>query len=126
MEVVFNNGLSASSSYTDGGVRFKKITYSNRANWRFVPMPWANEVEAWNWFVTHDGEKYDDVGVMKILFGLLRRKDKNRRHCSAACMAALGYDDRTAHMIMPPLAYTLLMQRLHEYDWSTRGEQNAA
>jgi len=47
-EIIFSDGVSASSSFMDGGVRFKEIEY-NSANWDIIEIPWADEITARNY-----------------------------------------------------------------------------
>lgn len=90
-EIVFSDGVSASSSYIDGGVRFKTITY-NPEHWDFIEVPDYLEACSRNWFREHNGEPYDLWGNVRFAFGFAR-ESKGAWFCSEAVMAALGYQD---------------------------------
>ena len=91
-ELIFNNGESASSSFADGGVRFKRISYSTLSNWDFVHIPDSLEANARKWFEDHEGEGYDLLGNVHFLIPLVR-DSKNKSCCSEALSASLGIRD---------------------------------
>lgn len=89
-ELIFSDGVSASASFTDGGVRFKTIDF-NPAKWDIVEVQ-ASEVVAREWFKVNEGAKYDVWG----LFGFIARRIKGQQgrfFCSESIMEALGYSD---------------------------------
>jgi hypothetical protein len=91
-ELVFDNGLSASSSLMDGGVRFKEIDFSNDA-WDFLDVPLSVSQEtAHLWFLAHEGCKYDLLGNLGFVFrrGL---EDQSKWFCSEAVAASLGFSE---------------------------------
>lgn len=89
-EMVFSDGISASASFLDGGVRFKKIEYSAE-NWDFVELPALLESHARQWFVDHEGEGYDLVGNLRFLAPLRWLPDCPWRwFCSEAMAAAIN------------------------------------
>lgn len=90
-ELVFSGGLSASSSFSDGGVRFKLIEY-DPARWDFVALPQHLEAPAREYFVAHEGESYDLMGNVYQLFGFVPPASR-KQFCSEACGAALGLPD---------------------------------
>ena len=90
-EIVFSDGTSASSSYIDGGVRFKTINY-NPAHWDFIDVPSYREVAARHWFREHCGQPYDLWGNVRFVIGFAR-DSKGAWFCSESVMAALGYQD---------------------------------
>ena len=90
-ELVFSDGVSASSSYIDGGVRFKTITY-NPEHWDFIEVPEYLEASSRNWFREHNGEPYDLWGNVRFAFGFAR-ESKGAWFCSEAVMAALGFEE---------------------------------
>lgn len=90
-ELVFSDGVSASASYIDGGVRFKSIDY-NPAHWDFIEVPDYREGAARDWFRAHCGEPYDLWGNVRFVFGFAR-ESKGKWFCSEAVMAALGYKE---------------------------------
>lgn len=90
-ELIFSDGMSASASFADGGVRFKRIGYDpNR--WDFIELPDHLEEAARNWFAMHDGKPYDIAGN----FGFVWRPIRGRSgafFCSEAVAAALGFPE---------------------------------
>lgn len=89
VEAVFSNGQWASSSFEDGGVRFKAITF-NPANWFLVWVPDELESGARQWFIDHKGWKYDLLGNVHFVIPLVRHS-KRRAFCSGAIAAALRF-----------------------------------
>lgn len=91
-ELIFSDGMSASSSFLDGGVRFKKIDYDPR-RWDIytLDIP-AGEIAARNWFLQHEGHKYDTLGLAGFLVRPFKGS-KRRWFCSEAIMAALGFEE---------------------------------
>lgn len=90
VELVFADGIAASASQRDGGVRFKWITFRPE-RWDFLPVA-GDEVAARAWFARHEGAGYDYAG----LFGFVWRPGNGigrRWFCSEAIAAALGYRD---------------------------------
>lgn len=104
MELCFSDGVSASSSYMDGGVRFKQIVYDS-SRWDCAELPANLEAVARAWFTEHEGKAYDIMGDLWQVFGFIR-DDSDKFFCSAACMAALGYKD--AWRFRPNAAYSVL------------------
>ena len=90
-ELVFSDGISASSSYIDGGVRFKTIDY-NSDHWDFIEVPSYRENAARYWFREHCGQPYDLWGNVRFAIGFAR-DSKGAWFCSEAVMAALGYKE---------------------------------
>lgn len=87
-ELVFSDGLSASSSYIDDGVRFKRIVF-NHDNWDFIELPAHLERAAYMWFTKHIGEGYDLVGNLRFLFDFMRNRN-GKWFCSEALGESLG------------------------------------
>lgn len=87
-ELLFSDGLSASASYADGGVRFKPIAYSAE-HWDFVELPDRLEAPARSWFTQHNGEPYDLLGNLRFIFWMVREAPTGY-FCSEAVAAALG------------------------------------
>lgn len=90
-ELAFSDGMSASASFMDGGVRFKKIDY-DPAKWDFVDLPDEMEYGAREWFRMHEGYPYDVLGNIGFVFRPIRGMD-GALFCSEAIAAALGYPD---------------------------------
>jgi hypothetical protein len=91
MELVFSDGMSASSSFADGGVRFKNITF-DPTRWDMVDLPAELEAPARAWFVANEGKAYDIMGDLWQMLGFVRDKS-DKSFCSAACMNALGFTE---------------------------------
>lgn len=88
-EIQFSDGMSASSSLEDGGVRFKAIDY-NPDHWDYIELPDALfEEKARAWFIAHDGHKYDILGNIHFIFSVVG-DDKYKWFCSEAIGTALG------------------------------------
>lgn len=90
-EVVFSDGMSASSSYLDNGVRFKDITYDT-SKWDFFDVPDVYEAEARGWFIKHNGQGYNLVGNVRFAIGFLA-PSKNKWFCSESIAASLGLSE---------------------------------
>lgn len=88
-EIVFSNGLSASSSFMDGGVRVKEIDYSHKDDWVVLDIPWSDEKKALAYFTQRLGKSYNLRGNIHFLFGFIRG-DSDGEFCSEACAGALG------------------------------------
>lgn len=89
-EVIFSDGMCASASYLDGGVRFKRIEF-DESHWEIIEVD-ADESRARDWFISHEGDAYDLIGTARFLFGLIPQ-NPNRWFCSESVAAALGKAD---------------------------------
>lgn len=87
-ELIFSDGIAASSSYMDGGVRFKQIDFDPE-RWEFIDLLSEKEVAARQWFCDHLGQPYDLAGNFRFLFGWIREAI-GKWFCSEAAGAALG------------------------------------
>lgn len=87
-ELIFSDGLAASSSWMDGGVRFKQIDFCPE-NWDFIDLPPEGEDAARQWFRDHRGQPYDLMGNIRFLCGVVRDSE-GRWFCSEALGVALG------------------------------------
>lgn len=83
-ELVFSDGLSASATFLDGGVRFKKIDY-NPEHWDIIELPHFMETDARAWFERHEGQNYDVLGNIRFLFWLTPEEK-----CNWFCSEAIG------------------------------------
>lgn len=90
-ELVFSDGLSASASFVDGGVRFKAIEY-DPASWDYVALPPQLEAAAREWFKNHEGEAYDIMGNVHFVIGFVP-ESRRKKFCSEALAASLGMPD---------------------------------
>lgn len=94
-EMIFSNGLSASASLEDKGVRFKHIRYSNPHRWDFLPIPDPDgdlEAYAYDWYTEHEGDKYDILGNIRFLIGFVRHSP-DERFCSESNLEALKFPE---------------------------------
>lgn len=89
-ELVFSDGMCASSSWMDGGVRLKRIEF-DPAKWDVIAIE-GDEAAALSWFFDHDMDGYDLLGMFWFVFGGLRQ-DRRKWTCSEACGAALQIKD---------------------------------
>lgn len=92
VELVFSDGQSASSSFEDGGTRFKSIAYTS-GDWDIFELPAAWEANARAYFEKHVKARtgYDLLGNMRFLFGLVKQSSK-KLFCSEAAAEALSLD----------------------------------
>lgn len=90
-ELIFSDGLSASSSFIDGGVRFKSIDYKED-NWDFVELPDYLEAQAREWFEEHEGDKYDVLGNIRFVLFFFRHS-KTKHFCNEAISDSLGFKE---------------------------------
>lgn len=88
-ELVFSDGLSASASYIDGGVRLKRIDY-NPAHWDLIDLPQSLEPYARAWFESRLGAPYDLMGNVRFVLPWLADSERGW-FCSEALAAALGW-----------------------------------
>jgi hypothetical protein len=90
VELIFSDGLSASASSRDGGVRFKDIEY-HPDRWDIIEIE-ADEEYARAFFEQRLGLGYDYFG----LFGFVWRPHSGSAllwFCSEIVMGALKFDD---------------------------------
>lgn len=107
-EMQFSDGLSASSSFMDGGVRFKQIGYSSVDSWEFVELPPHLENMAYCWFLKHQGQGYDVMGNINALLGFVPHTS-NKWFCSEALAESLGFSD--SWRLKPNGLYARLTER---------------
>lgn len=88
-ELIFSDGMCASSSFMDGGVRYKQMT-PDPAKWeiRDLSSPF-DEATARAWFDQHNGAGYDLAGNLRFVFRWWPHS-RSRWFCSEAIGAALG------------------------------------
>lgn len=90
MEVVFSDGTCASASFMDGGVRFRDPIDFDPAKWDLIDLDPARYDEAYarQWFVDHEGMKYDWPGNLKFVWHWWPSMP-SRRFCTSAGASAL-------------------------------------
>ena len=91
VELIFSDGMATSSSFADGGVRFKQIEFSP-SKWDFIQLPVALESAARAWFEAHKGEKYDLRGKVRFALDFMS-EEKGKWFCSEALAASLGMQE---------------------------------
>lgn len=90
-ELVFSDGLSASASWVDGGVRFKAIDYSQHPeHWDFMALPDELEDYARAWFEFNMGLPYDLAGNVRFVLPWVHDSETGW-FCSEAFGAALRW-----------------------------------
>lgn len=89
-ELVFSDGLCASSSNADGGVRFKRIDLTPE-DWDVIDIA-GDEAEARKWFYAHAGALYYLLGDFGFVWRPIRGS-KTRFFCSEAVGYALGMSE---------------------------------
>lgn len=90
-EIVFSDGMSASSSYMDKGVRFKSIPHDD-TKWDYFDINDSYESIARDWFISHTGQGYNTIGNARFAFGFLKNPT-DKWFCSESIGAALGIDE---------------------------------
>ena len=88
-ELIFSDGMSASASYIDKGVRLKRIDY-DPAHWDIVDLPGFDEASARAWFEANKGAPYDLMGNVRFVLPWLADSERGW-FCSEALGAALGW-----------------------------------
>lgn len=88
-ELVFSDGTSASSSFVDGGVRYKHILYNND-HWDFIELGQQfDEQKAREWFDAHEGCAYDVLGIAGFVVRAIG-DDGHKYFCNESILNALG------------------------------------
>lgn len=87
-ELVFPDGMAASSSFEDGGVRFKQIDF-DPARWDLIELDEVDGGSARAWFEAHQGKTYDLIGNLRFLWCFMS-DGRDKWFCSEAVGEALG------------------------------------
>jgi hypothetical protein len=107
-ELIFSDGKSASSSFIDGGVRFKEISYDNN-HWDFIELPRSfDETAARLWFIQNGNKKYDVLGLAGFVWKR-GTQNKNKFYCNEAIGEALGIKDSWR---FDPGSFAVVMQEI--------------
>jgi hypothetical protein len=88
-ELIFSDGMAASASFLDGGVRFKEIQF-DPDHWDFVELPDHLEATAREWFKEHEFEEYDVMGNVHFIASIIP-DDDDKWSCAESIAAALGF-----------------------------------
>lgn len=118
-ELIFSDGMAASSSFADGGVRFKRIDF-DPAHWDFVDVA-GNDTVARQWFTDHQGDPYDLWGNVGFVVGPVS-DDPGKRSCAESIAEALGYPDSWRYS--PAILHSVLSSQHHSAAfalWITKG-----
>lgn len=90
-ELIFSDGICASASPRDGGIRFKYITMGEK--WDVYELPTSfNEIYAREWFIKHEEQRYDFVGAFGSALDLDWTSEE-KKFCSYSCAMALKLPD---------------------------------
>ena len=89
VELVFSNGVCASASPRDKGVRFRKINVWNEDKWDLYEIikKDVNEEDWKHWFLKHIDQKYDTLGAIGSALNI-ETYALNKKFCSL-CLAIL-------------------------------------
>ena len=89
-EILFSDGVCASSSPRDGGIRLKSIQIGD--HWDVFELIGRYDEDAIKyWFMTNLGDSYDWLGAFGSVLSLdLTSEDK--KFCSYSCAIVLGLD----------------------------------
>lgn len=91
VELVFSDGMAASASFADGGVRFKAIDF-DAERWDIMDLPGEYEKAARRWFVANLDRPYDLLGNLGFVFRPITGARRGW-FCSEAIAASLGYPE---------------------------------
>jgi hypothetical protein len=80
----------ASSSFLDGGIRFKWIKL-DPANWDIIDID-ADRLKVYSWFLMNQGRSYDVKGIVGCVIRIIP-PSTDKYFCSSAIAAALDYPD---------------------------------
>lgn len=109
VEMCFSDGVCASASYMDGGVRFKTMTLADDdPDWDFINLPVELEAAGRDWFTAHEGRAYDFWGNIALVIGFVGDSPDNW-FCSEAVAAALGIEESWR---LEPNALYVVVKRL--------------
>ena len=86
-ELIDGSVVIASSSIRDKGVRAKPAKLTP-GNWMIVEVPSWSVNQSKDWFVEHDGKKYDLRGAIATVLPGSQYGD--RWYCNEACAASVG------------------------------------
>lgn len=87
-ELIFSDGLAASASFLDGGVRFKRIDFDPE-HWDFIELPAHLESVARAWFELNEGKGYDILGNIRFLFFPVPEQ-RDKYMCSESIGSSVG------------------------------------
>lgn len=90
-ELIFSDGMSASASFADGGVRFKRIDYDS-TRWDIVDIGDKFESQSREWFQRHEGQGYDLLGNLHFIFGFVG-DNRHKWSCAEAVAESIGVPD---------------------------------
>jgi hypothetical protein len=90
-EIVFDDGMCASSSIRDGGIRFKRIKLDT-GHWDIFELNTdISEKSIRYWFSIYEDNTYDWLGAAMSSIGI-NCSSEDKKYCSYACAFVLGLD----------------------------------
>lgn len=104
VEAYFSDGMSASSSYMDGGVRFKLIDYKPE-NWDIIEIPDHLEERIYKWYDDHKGDKYDLMGNLHFVISAVK-DSSDKWSCAESFAESIGLKD--SWRFEPNILYSVL------------------
>jgi hypothetical protein len=110
----------ASSSFLDGGVRFKDIVL-DPAKWDVIDVPSVDGLLAIDWFHHHLHDGYDLVGLLATSIPV--RHGGRRWFCNEAVGAAIGLDDAWR---FNPTSFARIVTLLPGSKWIQGGPEQLA
>lgn len=107
MEIEFSDGWSFSSSFMDGGVRKKRISY-DLSRWDYIDLPeeWEESVRWKAEARILRGTHYDVAGIFWQAISFPRQHD-DKDSCSEFCFSILGMEQE-AWRITPNGGHAIL------------------
>lgn len=101
-EILFSDGMCASASYRDKGVRFKAIPMDHKWDVFDLHVPDCQEELARAFFNLHEGAPYDILGA--VFSSKLWQGNDRAFYCSEICGVVLGdFDGRSPKRLLQAL-----------------------
>lgn len=114
VEMIFSNGVSASASFMDGGVRFKDINYNaHPEDWVIVDCPWIDEDKAYNIFASRLGCEYDLKGNVHFILGFVKNSG-DKEFCSGIVAKCIGLENAWRYAPNSLYEVVMLINKLYE------------
>lgn len=111
--------LCGSSSFMDGGVR-RKLIELTPDHWDILDVPAFDGLQVLDWFVEHDGEGYDVVGLLSTSVPI--RHNRKKWFCNEAIGTAGGLQESWR---FNPNSFARICELLPGSRWIQGGPINA-